>query len=356
MSTSDWPRADPALERFYRRLLHAYPRAYRLQYGAEMVTTLLEMAAPGQRRPAAADIRHLLASGLRQRFRLPARRPLAWIAALLALLAGGALGAAGGSWAGEQTFTDLPSTAQGQQIHQQAAGPTTNLILDVFSGAPQSVPWMWGSSRHADGQVWDGEQARARLAADGWQVGAVRPTDRLKTGTDDPETGFEAVRDGLELTVTGKGGSVTTDLQAVDSGWLLPLIAAGLALGALAGWLIAASVARRRSRPAAIASVFTFAVLFAPVWTLYDNTVTVFQDAVFPLTGDTHTGVPTVHSALQPSLHWWAAGLAGPPESFPGARWLTVGLVVAGLLLAAVTVALSVLRPGRAAAPRKVAT
>src|SRR5690349_5611077 len=98
MSVSDWPRAEPALERFYQRLLHAYPRAYRHRHGAEIVTTLLEMAPPGQRRPKPAEVWHLVASGLRQRFRVPAHRPLAVLAAVLALLAGGALGAAAGSW------------------------------------------------------------------------------------------------------------------------------------------------------------------------------------------------------------------------------------------------------------------
>ena len=66
-------------ERHFQRLLRAYPRSYRDRRGAEILTTLLEMAEDG-RRPGL----HLVLSGLRQRFKLPAGRPLAWVAALLA--------------------------------------------------------------------------------------------------------------------------------------------------------------------------------------------------------------------------------------------------------------------------------
>ncbi|UQU61562.1 hypothetical protein COUCH_21175 [Couchioplanes caeruleus] len=63
MTTTEWPTADPRLERAYHRLLRTYPRRFRAQHGAELVTTLLEMAAPGQRRPTPADALHLLAGG-----------------------------------------------------------------------------------------------------------------------------------------------------------------------------------------------------------------------------------------------------------------------------------------------------
>jgi hypothetical protein len=39
------------LGRAYRRLMWAYPRWYRRERGAELVTTLLDDAAPGQRWP-----------------------------------------------------------------------------------------------------------------------------------------------------------------------------------------------------------------------------------------------------------------------------------------------------------------
>ncbi|GIF41387.1 hypothetical protein Axi01nite_56980 [Actinoplanes xinjiangensis] len=350
MSGSDWPRADPALERIYRRLLHAYPRSYRRTHGAEIVTTLLEMAEPGRRRPRPADAWHLLASGLRHRFRLPAHRPLALIAAVLALLAGGALGAAAGSWAGVQTFAGLPPAEPARALHAQAAGlpPGTTVPVSVNLLPPDAdpVPMWWGTS--STGTVWDGEQARARLAADGWQVDPLTTTDRLATGTAAPEHGFQAVRDGLRLTVTGEAGSVSTDLAPYDTGGLLPLIAAGLLTGAVTGWLIAAAVARHRSRPAALASVVTFAALFAPVWSLYDDTV-----MAFTLHGRADVHILTVHGRLasthvSPPGPDWLSGL------WPHTPWFTAALIGAGLLAAATTITLAAAFPARGRTPRKV--
>ncbi|MFD1372844.1 hypothetical protein [Actinoplanes sichuanensis] len=336
MSASDWPRADPALERFYRRLLHAYPGSYRRRHGAEIVTTLLEMAEPGRRRPRPADVLHLLASGLRQRFRLPAGRPLAWPAAVLALLAAGALGAAGGSWAGVHTFADLPPAEQAQALHRQIAG--TAAMGDPVPAGVEAVP-MWWTHSSADGTVWDGEQARARLAADGWQVGPLQATDRFETGTGAPEHGFDAFRDGLKATVTGEGGSVAVDLAPDDSGLLLPLIAAGLAVGAVTGWLIAAAVARRRSRPAAAGAAVTFAVLFAPVWSLYDDTVMAFQ-----LHGHPGVSILTVHGRLMPD-HVDASGPSWLSWIWPQVTWINAALTGVGVVLAVLTVLLAAAFP-----------
>jgi hypothetical protein len=59
------------LHRVYRRLLWAYPRWYRRERGLELVTTLLDDAAPGQRRPTAADVADLVRGGVRARLRPP---------------------------------------------------------------------------------------------------------------------------------------------------------------------------------------------------------------------------------------------------------------------------------------------
>jgi hypothetical protein len=59
------------LERRYRRLLVAYPAGYRERRADEIITTYLDLAAPGQVRPTLADAIDLVASGLRQRFRVP---------------------------------------------------------------------------------------------------------------------------------------------------------------------------------------------------------------------------------------------------------------------------------------------
>jgi hypothetical protein len=57
------------LERRYRRLLIAYPRAHRIAYGEEMLGVLMDSAGPAQRHPSATDMLHLLRHGLLSRAR-----------------------------------------------------------------------------------------------------------------------------------------------------------------------------------------------------------------------------------------------------------------------------------------------
>ncbi|MGW2624792.1 hypothetical protein [Micromonospora taraxaci] len=57
------------LERRYLRLLAAYPADYRRARGAEIVGTYLDLAQPGRRWPAPADVADLVRGGLRQRVR-----------------------------------------------------------------------------------------------------------------------------------------------------------------------------------------------------------------------------------------------------------------------------------------------
>ncbi|GAA3140075.1 hypothetical protein GCM10010466_33950 [Planomonospora alba] len=56
-----------ALERHYRRLLSAYPRAYRRAHGDELLDVLLESAAPGRRVPPLKEAWGLLVGGVRSR-------------------------------------------------------------------------------------------------------------------------------------------------------------------------------------------------------------------------------------------------------------------------------------------------
>jgi hypothetical protein len=58
-----------SLENRYRRLLCAYPRAYRTQRAEEIVATYLDLARPGRRSPSLGDAADLLAGGIRQRLR-----------------------------------------------------------------------------------------------------------------------------------------------------------------------------------------------------------------------------------------------------------------------------------------------
>jgi hypothetical protein len=98
-----------------RVLLAAYPAHLRRRHGAELLTTLTELAHGS---PSRVDRLHLVADGLRERFRLPVRQPLGVVIAVLAALIGGTIGLAAGSWAGEQTYPSMP-----------AAGPAARQIL-----------------------------------------------------------------------------------------------------------------------------------------------------------------------------------------------------------------------------------
>ncbi|AWS43631.1 hypothetical protein [Streptosporangium sp. 'caverna'] len=58
-----------SLEQRYRRLLRAYPRAYREQHGEELISTLMEAADPQARRPAFREMFSLLVGGFAVRVR-----------------------------------------------------------------------------------------------------------------------------------------------------------------------------------------------------------------------------------------------------------------------------------------------
>lgn len=62
------------LERRYRRLLAWYPRAFREEYAAEMVTVMMAGASQGQERPRARESVNVLRSAILARLR-PARPP-----------------------------------------------------------------------------------------------------------------------------------------------------------------------------------------------------------------------------------------------------------------------------------------
>lgn len=326
---------DPRLERAYRRLLLAYPGPYRRHRGAEIVTTLLEMAEPGRRRPSAADGWHLLASGVRQRFRLSPGTP-ALLVAVLTLLVGGAFGAGAGSWAGERTFADLPPPAAMAALQAQIADGE-HRPMQV-----QDSPW-WGGTAlgttHA-GPGWTPEPVRRQLAADGWRLGAPRALSG-SSGSFDPVTGarvvrpvagvaFDAERDGLRLAVdaytTDRDALVSVQLNPLDNGTLLPFTVLGGLLGLALGWLLAASARRRLVLAASLS-------LALPAVALYGNVMRAFRYA-----GDAGP-VFTVHSALNPGTYW----PFGPP-------WLNAVLAGAGLLL---VLAAGVV-PARRAAPARI--
>jgi len=354
MTTAAWPTADRRLERRYRTLLLAYPVRYRRRHGTEMVTTLLEMAAAGQRRPGVAEALHLLGSGLRQRFRLPAGRPVAVVAAILVALTMGAFGAAVGSWVGAQTFADLPDDAAIASLAQWASGAE-----DSGSPVRSGSPW-WGETVGTATEVdggWDAEPARQRLAADGWSVSATTPRG-AKASTVDPENGavvdlptrgsaFSVESGGLVFQVSGfvsaEHGMVFVDGWAQPTPAFLPLIVVGAALGLVAGWLIAAALAYRaltapveRRRAAAGLWAAALLALALPAAALYGNLIRAFQHV-----GDSGP-VFTVHSAFTPGQY------------YPfGPSWQILALSIAGAAVAAAAVPLA--RPGAEPEPEAAA-
>ena len=325
---------DPRLERAYRRLLLAYPGPYRRRRGAEIVTTLLEMAEPGRRRPSAADTWHVLASGVRQRFRLPAGGPVLLVA-MLALLAGGALGAAGGSWVAERTFAALPDQVAARQLQEQIAQGETHVGRD--DGSPWWGDFVYGSTQ-IGGSGWDPGRVRQLLVRQGWHVGAVEALDgaSFTTGADGSEvrvplagSAFRAERDGIQLDVRGfmtdRDGSVDLQVSPVDNGTLLPFTVLGGLLGLALGWLLAAS----GRLVLVLGGALTLAL---PAVALYGNVMRAVRYAGDP------GPVFTVHSALTPGPYW----PFGPP-------WLNAVLAGTGLVL--VLAALVV--PAHPAAPAR---
>jgi len=342
-----------AIERRYRRLMFAYPGRYRRTHGAEIVTTLVEMAGDGESRPSAAESWHLLLGGIRQRFRLPARRPLVLIAALLIMMIGGAFGAAAGAWTASRTFTGLPGDAQVAALTRQVVGGGgADFATDrSSSGWTDSV---WGA---VNAPGWTAEPARQRLAADGWRLGEVLDLSAAGTGAADANgepvrilvvgKAFDATRDGMRLRVTGYNtgaGTVTVSLRPAGTAALTPVMVAGGLLGMAAGWLIAAAWAYRlrglpagRRRVATALSGTAVAALGLPAFSFSLDAARA-QEA-------SGTAVTLLHEALDNSPYWRFA----TPQAFAASA-------IAGVLLAGAAWLVATRRGEPGAATERVPT
>ncbi|MEV4512040.1 hypothetical protein AB0K00_24115 [Dactylosporangium sp. NPDC049525] len=71
---SDETRTIDVPARRYRKLLRAYPKAWRADRGDEMLGTLLDAAEPGRRWPSARESASIVVQGLRERLDLRRRR------------------------------------------------------------------------------------------------------------------------------------------------------------------------------------------------------------------------------------------------------------------------------------------
>lgn len=106
MSISSW----------YEILLRSFPRHYRRVRGAEMLSTLLDGAKPGQARPSLREAIGIVGAGLRCRVRIR-RGPLTLLAAIAATVAGSILTATLFAWAAWTiTAPPLPGKAEADAI------------------------------------------------------------------------------------------------------------------------------------------------------------------------------------------------------------------------------------------------
>jgi hypothetical protein len=330
------------LERRYRRLLRAYPRAYRNHRGVEMVTTLLEMAEAGHGRPGRGQALHLVLCGLRQRFRLPAGRPLAWVAALLAALVLGAFGAAGGTWLGWRAAASVPSDRELRALNAAMTGmPAPAAVYHEVSAmkGPDAVIRADGTSDYS------AERVRAALTSAGWRITSFRErggaivvgfenglAEVVSIPTRDCD--YTAIKGGLKLRGDGSvitGGadrgmagraSYRTDVWPREAAAVRPLTIAGLVGGALAGWLLAAAFAYRvrgsgrlRRWVATVLSTVAFAAAAVPAYAQYRDA---YQVMVYP------------HGSPIPYLVY------SPGDELPVLKWTVIALlaVVAALVAA----------------------
>lgn len=249
--------------RGYRLLLAAFPRRYRRQRGLEMLTTLLDSAPAGRRRPTWGQALELMAAGVRVRFRPPRGRLFPLLAAVVALTIG-LFGAAAGNWLGWRGAGPLPADAAAVALARAATGqepmssPVRREAVFDYDDGMSNVPLATAAGYRDDygpGRVrvafpvagGPREQligVRQRLRDDGWQVGPVR---RDRYG----ETTLSAARDRHVVHVGrygGEGEVIGPDSLSVvfyratppAAGWLA---LAGALIGLLAGWLLVVRLA-----------------------------------------------------------------------------------------------------------------
>jgi hypothetical protein len=354
VSGEAWPAGDVRLERRYRRLLLAYSGRYRRRHGTEIVTTLLEMAEPGRSRPSAAEAWHLVAGGVRQRFRLPAGRPFVLAAAVLVTVVTAVCGAVAGSWAGERTFAPLPPQAAAQRLQKAVVeDPETPPLRHSEPGEADYFQFLGRpAGRHpAASAAAVVQQTRDRLVAAGWTITRLTgmpPTHSLEKGASYVGAWFTAERDGLVLNGTmvyspGDDSTIysegfTANLFARRTGAYLPVTVAGSVLGALAGWMLVAALAYRshRRRAVALSTGMALAAAGPPVFAVVHNAIQLglyFTDTRFP--------VYTLHSVFRSE--------AGPGSYSP--IWFLAAAAAVGVLAVACSLGPATAEPQSLAGP-----
>lgn len=254
------------IERRYRLLMRAFPRWYRRERGAELLTTLLDDAGPGQRRPTPAEALDLIRGGLRARFRPP--RILGWIAVAVVSVYLGIAGVSAGvslsSYPGPPPEADAIAAATVAMARTPQDVPGPPVRCDLTSCPDRSpldhVVAYTTDSDHTDHTVvffptpWEETPeavsgARERLRAAGWTVGPVRVQDGGYRS-------FEASRGGYNLLVhadppTSYGtlpGGVDLSLSKAVPGNAVVLLIVGGIVGVLTGWQLTVWVLQLRRR------------------------------------------------------------------------------------------------------------
>jgi hypothetical protein len=242
------------LERRYRRLLLAYPFDYRELRAEEMVATLLEDAAPGQRRPTWAEAADLVVGGVRQRLRVPAL-PGLWVAAALSALIFAAVAGAAAAQLGWMAAGALPDDATVTRLVITAFGPQPGAVTtrrdETFGYQEPGALVFLGDDTYAAGYVRvagypDGqhsiEDAAAALGRAGWRVNPVRE------GSDGIILTATTARLALEAHLRSTDNRLVVDVRRAAPRTVAPLAVMGWIGGAIAGWMFAGVLARRSVR------------------------------------------------------------------------------------------------------------
>jgi len=260
---------------------------------------------------------HLVLSGLWQRFKLPVRRPLAWVAALLATAVLGGFGAAAGTWTAWRTASAVPSDPQLRALNATLTGIPADAHLNHQTSAQQGPIVLLLPDGIAD---WSASRIRDTLTGAGWRITSFRESDGRIIPREDMTVSvpvkygiWTATSDGLKL--TGNGQVV---YASPDTGWasyritvwpvepavLRPLTVAGSLAGLLTGWLLVAALARRRLATAVATAGLAAATL--PAYRFYREAFDVMayahgspDPAIVPGTlGGTPTLIGTVAGLL----------------------------------------------------------
>lgn len=202
---------------------------------------------------------HLVLSGLRQRFKLPARRPLAWVAALLAAAVLGGFGAAAGTWIAWRTASAAPSDRELRALNATLTGIPAEAPLYHETAAQQGPSVAILADGVAD---WSASRVRDTLTGAGWRITSFQESDARTAPREDTDTSYPAkfgvwtaTSGGLRMrgdarVIIGSpftdAASYTVRVWPVEPAVLRPLTAAGAVAGLLAGWLLVAALARRR--------------------------------------------------------------------------------------------------------------